>query len=281
MQLTLLRPLAQQHRAAARTAPALRPSLPSRDAVSRSQLDRIAAANLRTPKQGLGGAAMLIAFVGGLVLLGSASLWRAPRDLPQSAEPLPAETAPLPNPRDPATPAVAAPLQTPPSHSAGPAPEVTIAAPVEVAPLAVATSLPPADSTPVATVPAAADAAPAKSRSRPAVEARRRAQQPAQERLLAAETLRAQQVQQKQGGVPAAEERALQRTAVQVEPPAPVLPEAAARRSVQSLCASSGNFLSANFCYLRECGKSEHSSDAMCIRLGELRDAQLRLAADH
>lgn len=263
MQLTLSTTPFSKPSVTPRAAPnAARP----RDATAMSQLDQIAAQNLQPSRQGLGGGAMLLALVGGLVIVGSASMWSAGADEPRKAATVVAEA-----------------LQAPAAEVA------VIQAPVAAAPQAATAATvaePTAPATPVPALAAAAAAEPMataddtarKARAAKAADARRKATQLAQERALAEETQRLQLAQQREAERAQQQlaEQARQRAAAEQARVASVQLATNTHRGVGDICSGAGNFISQQFCRSRECGKSEHHGDATCVRQRENELAQQR-----
>ncbi len=234
-----------------------------RDASALSQLDQIAAQNLQAPRQGLGGAAMVLALLGGLVILGSASMWSSGSDEPRK-RPAAAEA---------------------PSMSMVAAPPVTaaVAAPAVVAAAAQPAELVPEPVLATAAVPNASaltdDAR--KARAKQQAEGRRKAAQLAQERTLAEETQRLQLAQQRETerGQQQAEQSRLRSAAEQTRlAAAPVAGDS--RRNVGDMCSAAGGSISQQFCHARECRKAEHLGDGTCVNLRETEAARLRASAE-
>ena len=273
MQLTLSTTFVQPSVAA---GPALqRGSIPqpSREAVALSQLDRIAAQNLRNPAHGLGGAGMLLALLGGLVVLGSASMWRGtPGDEPRPtmlAERQPAPEAVAPVTRAEPTPAALTPRAAVPTVTGAPESMPTAVAALE----------------PAAAEAVAVDEAARKARAKQLADARRKAAQLAQERASAEETQRLQLAQQQQRDAEQAQrelaEQARQRAAAEkARAQHPVHLVLDSHRSVGESCSAAGSLVSRQFCRSRECGKPEHQSDPVCVRLREDQLAQQRASND-
>jgi hypothetical protein len=254
---------------------AVRPPPRPLDAAAMSQLDQIAAQNLQASRQGLGGGAMLLALVGGLVILGSASMWGGGAEQPR--KPLAATARPAPavevaRPQTPAV-AVAPPVASPEAPRAvamaGPLP--TTAAPEPA--LAAAAVI-----EPVVLV----DDAARKARVAKAAEARRKAAQLAQERALAEETQRLQLAQQREAEQVQQQlsEQARQRAAAEQGRLAAAQLAREARRGVGETCAAAGGFVSQQFCQARECRKAERQDDGVCVNLRELEAARLRASAE-
>ena len=265
MQLTLLSTFARPAMAAGPVA-TRGPAAPSREAVAMSQLDRIAAQNLRGPVHGLGGTAMLLALVGGLVVLGSASMWRGPASEPQheARKVVPTESVTAP----PAT------VQTVQAATTAVAeattPSVVVAAEPALHALATVEAAPPAV--------AAVDDAARKARAKQAAEARRKAAQLAQERALAEDAQRLQLGQQReaeQAQQQLDEQQARQRAAAEQVRAQSVQLAVNTRRSVGESCGA-GSLLSRQFCRARECGKAEHQGDAVCVNMRDDELAQQR-----
>jgi hypothetical protein len=273
MQLTLLSTFARPA-AVAGPAPVRGPAAPSREALAMSQLDRIAAQNLRGPVHGLGGAGMLLALVGGLVVLGSASMWRGSageaQHEPRKVEQAESRSAPAAMPSatpGPVPAATAAADAKTPSVVDVPEPALPALATVDPAPTVVA-----------ATEPAADDAA-RKARAKQVAEARRKSAQLAQERALAEETQRLQVAQQRETErvqqQQQLDEQARQRAAAEQARAQSFQLALDTRRSVGDSCAA-GSLLSRQFCRARECGKAEHQGDAVCVNMREDELAQQR-----
>lgn len=263
MQLTLLTPFAQPS-AAAGAVSRRGHAAPSREAVAMSQLDRIAAQNLRPPAHGLGASGVLLALLGGLVVLGAASMWRGvPVDGPRPAIVV-ADSQPIPAP----------------APSVSPAPVVTAAA-VPSAPAELNTTLPAqvataetAAETAAVTVAApavdpAADDAARKARARQLADARRQAAQVAQERAAAEESQRLQLAQQREAerAQQHAAEQARQRAAAEQARAQTIQVALNTRRSVGDACSAAGGPISRYFCSARECSKAEHQGDPVCVNL--------------
>jgi hypothetical protein len=244
-----------------------------RDVAALSQLDQIAAQNLQATKQGLGGTALFLALVGGLVILGSASMWSSGSD--ESRKPPAAAHTPK-----------ATPAEAPPLSSQTVAATVTAAA---AAPAMVAAPVQPTEPAPqpaLATAAApealvAADDAARKARAKQQAEARRKAAQGAQERALAEETQRLQLAQQREAErAQQLAEQARQRAAAEQARLASAQSVSDTRRGVGETCASAGGFVSRQFCHARECRKAEHQGDSICVSLRETEAAQLRASAE-
>lgn len=264
MQLTLSStPFAKPPVAPKAAAQPVRP----RDATALSQLDQIAAQNLQATRQGLGGTAMFLALVGGLVILGSASMWSSGGDEPRK-------------------PVIAA------EHRAAPVVQAPVAAVVTdavAAPAAVATLAPPvaAETAVVPAVIAAAepavvaDDAARKARAKQQAEARRKAAQLAQERSLAEETQRLQLAQQRETErAQQSAEQARQRAVAEQARLAATPLASDSRRTVSDMCSAAGGFISQQFCHARECRKAEHQGDGLCVNLRENEAARLRASAE-
>jgi hypothetical protein len=244
---------------------ALRP----RDEAVLSQLDQIAEQNLQGSRQGLGASAMFLALIGGLVILGSASMWstgdepaRKPVAAVAEARPAPAAQATV----APAPVLAAAPLTVTvvaePAASA--TPEPTLAAAVAAEPVA------------------AADDAARKARAAKAADAKRKAALLAQERTLAEETQRLQLAQQREAerGQQQLAEQARQRAAAEQARLSSMQLAVNTHRSVAEICSGAGNFVSQQFCRARECSKADHQGDAVCVRQRENELAQQRASSD-
>lgn len=276
MQLTLLTTLAQPPMAAS-LAPPRGAAAPSREAVAMSQLDRIAAQNLRTPAHGLGGTATLLALLGGLVVLGGASMWGGtsgdePR-APQKA--VLAESRPAPTVEAPvaaATPSVAV-EPVAPVLAGAPEPAAHALAAQEAATAAVAVADPEAD-----------DAA-RKARARQQADVRRKAAQLAHERALAEETQRLQLAQQQRDAEREQQqqllaEQARQRVAAEQSRVQSLQLALDSRRSVNESCSGAGSLISRQFCRSRECSKAEHYGDPTCVTLRDDEMARQRASIE-
>ena len=266
MQLTFPTTLVQPSMAAS-LAPRRGPAAPSRDAVAMSQLDRIAAQSLRAPGHGLGGTATLLALLGGLVVLGSASMWRGtsgdePRE-PRAAAL--AESRPAPAVVAPVTPTAPTVISEPSAAILAGTPEST--------PSAVAT--PEAATAALAAAEPAADDAARKARAKQQADVRRKAAQLAQERGLAEETQRLQLAQQQRDAERAQQQQqqqqladqARQRLAAEQARSQSVQLALDTRRSVGESCSAAGSLISRQFCRSRECSKAEHYGDPTCVTL--------------
>jgi hypothetical protein len=254
MQLTLLTTFAQPSPAA---GPVSRraPGVPSRESVAMSQLDRIAAQNLRGPAQGLGASGMLLALLGGLVVLGSASMWNSaagnePRMVVLAADSPPAVAAVTPVPATVSTPTIAAPAAAGSDVAPGATPPAL-------------TTAPPVTADMVAAAQPSADDAARKARARQLAEARRKAAQLAQERAAAEESQRLQLAQQREA------ERVQQQQLAEQTRLQTVQLALHTRRSVGDACSASGGPISRHFCSARECSKPEHQGDPVCVTLRE------------
>lgn len=277
MQLTLSSPPFAKSPVVAKAGE--QPSRPH-DATALSQLDQIAAQNLQATRHGLGGTAVFLALMGGLVILGSASMWgsgsnepRKPLAAAARSEALPA-AAPVVHP-------VAAPVVNP-----AVVPEVMAAAAVTAAP---AVAVPAAQATEPApqpvlaavtapqTLPAAADSA-RKARARSQLEARRKATQLAQERARFEESQRQQLAQQRDAErtLQLAEQAQQRAAAEQIA----MRSASNSRRNVSDFCSAAGGFISQQFCHARECRKTEHQGDGLCVNLRETEAARLRASAE-
>jgi type IV secretory pathway VirB10-like protein len=266
MQLTLSTPPFAKPSVAPRSAPkAVRP----RDEAVLSQLDQIAEQNLQASRHGLGASAMVLALVGGLVILGGASMWST-GDAP-SRKPVAAVAEVRPAPAAQATVAAAPVL-------AAAAQTVTV-----VEPAAVPAAPEPTWAAAVAAEPpAAVDDAARKARAAKAAEAKRKAAVLAQERALAEETQRLQLAQQREAERAQQQraEQAQQRAAAEQARLASVQLAVNTHRSVAEICLGAGNFVSQQFCRARECSKADHQGDAVCVRQRENELAQQRASSD-
>lgn len=267
MQLTLSTPPFTKPFVASQPAP--QPARP-RDATALSQLDQIAARSLRASHQGLGGTAMFLALIGGLVILGSASMWSA------GDEQLRKPTA-----------VVAEARQAPAAEMAVTQAPVVAAAPQAAAAVTVVEPAAPAMPEPVLAAAAVAEPAAAaddearKARAVKAAEVRRKAAQLAQERALAEETQRLQLAQQREADRAQQQlaEQTRQRAAAEQARLAAAPSAADTRRNVGELCAA-GGFIGQQFCRARECGKAEHHGDAICVRLRDDEAVRRRASAE-
>jgi hypothetical protein len=254
MQLTLLDTFAPRA-AGAGPSPPRRAAATSRDAVALSQLDLIAAQNLRAPAHGLGSAGMLLALLGGLVVLGSASMWNgaatdASRDSRASRAPQ-AQAVVESRPAVAVAPVVAQAIT--PTFETAMEPTLPAQAAPELAPA------------PVAAADAAADDAARKARVKQLAEARRKAALVAQERAQAEESQRLQLAQQREAErAQQLAEQARQRAAEQARAQ-PVQFALDTRHSVSDSCSGAGSVISRQFCRARECAKPEHQGDPVCV----------------
>jgi hypothetical protein len=259
------------------------------DAAAVSQLDLIAAQNLRSPSRGLGLSATLLAIVGGLVLVGAASMWNAADEassrptaaVVESRAPL-AEAPPLTVPDGAPAAAVAAVAALAAAQEVSPAavevpPTDAIVSQAQPEPVAQATVAPDAEAAALA---AAADAR--KARARKLAEARRKA---AQEAALAQETQRlllaqqrrdAERVQQQQQQA----EQARKLAAAELARAQAAQVAVDSRRGVDKTCAAAGGYISRQFCYARECAQSEQRGDPICVRLRDDEAAQRRASLE-
>ncbi len=276
MQLSLTTTLPRHPRAAV-----LRPLVPLSREAAMSQLEQIAAASgRRTARQdGLGGAATLLAVVGGLIVLGAAAMWRAPAET--VVTPVPAAHAPAMAPvATPTTAALPAPAETAPATE----PPVPPAAPRESATEGVTAAVA-AEPTPAVLEPPAEELA-QRARARQLAEARRKAAALAQERQFAEEAQRllaAARAREAERAAQQAEEQRRQRVAAADEAaarqaqPAPALP--GARPGVREVCGGRGLFAE-SACLARECARAEHQADPVCVRVRESEEAQHRASIE-
>jgi hypothetical protein len=264
MQLTLATPFTRFL-----SRPSVQPSFAAtsaREEAAISQLDQIAAQNLQATRQGLGGTAMFLALIGGLVILGSASMWSSGSE--ESRKPaVAAESRAAPVMQAPVA-AVAEMVATPPAVAAAalPAAVETTAQPLVIA-----------AAEPVAAV----DDAARKARAKQQAEARRKVAEAAQQRALAEETQRLQLAQQRE--TERAEQQAelaRQRAAAERSRLAAAQLASDSRRNVGDMCAAAGGFISQQFCHARECRKAEHQGDGVCVNLRETEAARLRASAE-
>lgn len=276
MQLTLSSPPFAKPSMAHRPVPK---TVRSQDSTGLAQLDQIAAQNLQGSRQGLGASAMLLALVGGLVILGSASMWNGSADEPRKPAAALAEARVVPL----AQAAVSKTAETV-------APAVAQTVPQAAAAVSLTPSMPPMPFIPetaVASVApaepvAAADEAARKARAKQIADARRKAAQASQQQALAEESERLQLAQQREAEREQQQqqhqlaEQARQRAAADQARLASVQIAVNTRRSVAESCATAGGFVGQQFCRSRECGKSEHQSDAVCVRLRDTEFAQQR-----
>ncbi len=278
MQLTLSSPPFAKPSMAHRPVPK---TVRSQDSTGLAQLDQIAAQNLQGSRHGLGASAMLLALVGGLVILGSASMWNGSADEPR--KPAAAAAAAVVEAR------VAPTAQAAVSKTAETvAPAVAQTVPQAAAAVSLTPSMPPMPFIPetaVASVApaepvAAADEAARKARAKQIADARRKAAQASQQQALAEESERLQLAQQREAEREQQQhqlaEQARQRAAADQARLASVQLAVNTRRGVAESCAAAGGFVGQQFCRSRECGKSEHQSDAVCVRLRDTEFAQQR-----
>ncbi len=258
MQLTLSStPFEKPHITPPSAAKASRP----RDEAVLSQLDQIAEQNLQASRHGLGASAMFLALIGGLVVLGSASMWNARDGAVSKPAVAVVEARPAPVVEVAAAPA---PPVVPTSTALEPTPQAMPEAVLAVEPM-----------------PAAEDAL-RKARIAKAAQAKRKAAQLAQERALAEEAQRVQLAQQTREAERTQQqaEQARQRAAAEQARVAAVQVAGNTRRSVGEACAAAGGFISQQFCQARECRKAEHQSDGICATLRETEAARLRASAE-
>ena len=281
MQLSLTTTLPRHPRAAV-----LRPLVPLSREAAMSQLDQIAAASSQriTRQDGLGGVSTVLALVGGLVLVGAAAMWRAPAETapgaaPAMSAPAPASMAATPQP---AAPESAVATATPPVSDA-PAIAVLRDAAPEAAPAS--TVAEPAPAEVAAAIDPSADELAQRARARQLAEARRKAAALAQERMVAEEAQRLQAAAQRREAELAAqqaEEQRRQRAAVAdaaARPVQVVSQVPSTRRSVREVCNGRGLFAE-GACHVRECARSEHQADPVCVRLRESDEAQRRASIE-
>jgi Skp family chaperone for outer membrane proteins len=238
-----------------------------------AQLDQIAAQNPQGSRQGLGASAMLLALVGGLVVLGSASMWNGSAD--EARKPAAAVAGARSVPKAPAT----------VSKAAEAVPAVAPAGPESMVAMSVAPSMPFIPGSAVASAApaelvAAADDAARKARAKQIADARRKAAQASQQQALVEESERLQLAQQREAEGEQQQrqlaEQARQRAAVEQARLDSVQLAVNTRRSVAESCAAAGGFVGQQFCRTRECGKPEHQGDAVCLRLRDNELAQQR-----
>ncbi len=248
------------------------------DSTGLAQLDQIAAQNLQASRHGLGASAMLLALVGGLVILGSASMWSSSADEARQPAAVAAEarrlvpTAPSAVSKT-AEPAVAQAVM-PDATQAAAAGMVSVVPSMPFVPesaVASATNVDPV---------AAADDAARKARAKQLADARRKAAQASQQQALAEESERLKLAQQRDAEHEQQQhqiaEQARQRAAADQVRLASLQLAANTRRNVAESCAAAGGFVGQQFCRSRECAKSEHQGDAVCVRLRENEFAQQR-----
>lgn len=270
MQLTLRSSLFSKPSVASKL---VQPPARPRDAAAMSQLDQIAAQNLQASRQGLGAGALMLALVGGLVILGSASMWSAGSG--ESQQPIAAAERPktaraeAPVVREAAAPTVIAAEAVPAAVAAAPVQAMEPATePVQALVVAPEVLL-------------AADDAARKARAKQQAEARRKAAQSAQERALAEESQRLQLAQQRESERAQQQaEQARQRAAAEQTRLSATLLANDSRRTVGDMCSASGGFISQQFCHARECRKAEHQGDGLCVNLRETEAARLRASAE-
>jgi type IV secretory pathway VirB10-like protein len=271
MQLTLTSSIAPSSAPAA-GRPQRGLALPWRDSAA-MQLDRLAATQRVSVGAGMGGSATVLAMVGGLLVLGLATLWKPPATVraPAAVVAAPSQPAGLTAPpAGPVVPGVALPVMvdspTAPTPLPAPAPALSMPEPEGA----------------TATAQVGAEEAQRQARARQLAQARRQAAQLAAERAAADEAQRLQRAQQLREQELAAQQRAAdetrQRTAAaeQAAQRQPVL-ALDSRRSVGELCAAAGGFISRQLCQARECRSAEHQADAVCVRLREIETAQANI----
>lgn len=275
----------------------------TRDAVM-SQLDLIAASGKNLPSQGLGAAAMLLAVLGGVLVVALASLLNggdAPRSnkpaLAQSQSRLSAkpavveQTVAAAEPKSAAPVAIAAATVLPAQADADTALALRLTidaesermsmltAPAEVrANGAVAGVAEPADNK-LPQIAAVIKAPPERAAEDPnRVRAARAA---AAARARAAAVAQRQQDEQRDAALRAQEQQlaqeALERQQAADKAKAAQTRRLAAldvRRSVQQTCAAAGGLVSQQFCAARECRSADNQRDATCMRLREEDEAQ-------
>ena len=114
-------------------------------------------------------------------------------------------------------------------------------------------------------------------RQQAAAQARR--EQAARDRVAAEEKVRVAKVEEQQRADEAARQRAAAdaaqqaRTTVRAAPPPPLAPVV---KTVEQICASSGNFFSREACRLRSCGDGAFGNDPVCVRFSEMEAASRR-----
>lgn len=280
MQLTLLTPLAPRTVVGCPVAPRGEGAL-ARDAVAVSQLDRIAAANgARGQGSGLGSAATWLALLGGLVVLGAASLWQGdPVVRPQRAlSQVATVAAPATAVAARTTTATPAALPAPAPSNAAPSPSQTLAAAAPAPAVPVEAVAPKPVAAPEA-VPDDADAA-RRARARQIEQARRKAALLAQEQARADELQRQQQQQQREAErqLALADRARLAAERAKREVPARVA-AADVARGVRETCSGTG-FFGEQVCRTRTCARAEHQADPICVQQREALAAQLRAGAD-
>jgi hypothetical protein len=262
MQLSLTTTLPRHPRAAV-----LRPLVPLSREAAMSQLDQIAAASSQrvTRQDGLGGVSAVLALFGGLVLVGAAAMWRSP-----------AEAVPVAEPATPVA-AVVQVVKAPQAAAVLPPPAATIAPEVLAAAAVVMVEAPPPAAEP------SPDEVALKTRARQLAEARRKAAALAQERIAAEEAQRLQAaVQRREGELQAqAEEQRAQRAAADAaaRQAQATLVAMNTRRSVRETCNGRGLFAE-GACHMRECTRSEHQADPVCVRQRETDEAQRRASIE-
>ncbi len=251
--------------------PSVQPSFAAtsaREEAAISQLDQIAAQNLQAGKQGLGGAAMFLALVGGLVILGSASMWSSGSEEPRKPAAA-AESRAAPVAQAPVAAVLAEIIAVVPPAVSAVVPPVATETTAEPVVVAAAESV------------AAVDDAARKARAKQQAEARRKVAEAAQQRALAEETQRLQLAQQRE--TERAEQQAeltRQRAAAERSRLAAAQVASDSRRNVGDMCAAAGGFISQQFCHARECRKAEHQGDGVCVNLRETEAARLRASAE-
>jgi hypothetical protein len=280
MQLTLSTTLPRPPRTAV-----VRPLVPLSREAAMSQLDQIAAANRSTSlrRDGLGTPAALLALLGGFVLVGAATMWRANDGFPAEQRTATGQQAARSAPIQTQTPLAAttvAVAEVPPALA--PAIPVAQAMPEPAAPAEVAASS-------EAAAAMAMDEANRKARARQAAEAKRKAAQLAQERALAEEHQRLQIAAARREAEIAqqrASEEARQRAAAELARQQLLQQQQQAlqlamntRRSVVDACSTGGLFAE-SACRVRECARAEFRGDPVCVRLRDSDEAQRRASLD-
>lgn len=168
----------------------------------------------------------------------------------------------------------------PASATAAANPETLSTSPADSLVGGATSTVPEADSSTVAVPPAAVDMTKAERAKKLALERERKKRQEREERLAAAEQqklLAAQQQEQQradQAKARAAELAEQQRQAAArvvqtAAPPAPV-------KTVEQICAASGNFFAREICRVKTCGDPAFFKDPVCVRFRQMEAENLR-----
>ena len=235
----------------------------AREEPTPSQLDRIAEINSRSKRQARGSRAAWLAIgaaaASTAVLLGLAAWWGLQRFDTDASAPPPPPVVKLAA-AAPALPSASVVPAPAPAPAAWQSPTAELFAQVAAASAALPPSVPDAERA---------------RRARARLEAEARAKAAQQDEALA--RARADEQDRERREAERARELAAQTVPRAAEPaPQRIQPAAEPSRDVKLLCAASGNFLSENYCQSRECRKTEHRDDAICVRLREIEEARLR-----